>query len=112
MSSSGPIVGKLDIFSLFFFQITLGRCTKDNQIDVDLSLEGPSWKISRRQGIIKLKGSTGEFHIANEGKRPIYIDGKPVLKGNKARLLNNSVVEVSKFLHIICYCLFVYLFVC
>lgn len=36
-----------------FSQITLGRATKDNQIDVDLSLEGPAWKISRKQGICK-----------------------------------------------------------
>ena len=76
-----------------FWQITLGRATKDNQIDVDLSLEGPAWKISRRQGVIKLR-NTGEFFIANEGKRPIYIDGKPVLNGNKHKLNNNSVVEV------------------
>lgn len=75
-------------------QITLGRSTKDNQVDVDLSLEGPAWKISRRQGIIKLR-SNGDFYIANEGKRPIYIDGKPILTGNKQRLCNNSVVEVS-----------------
>lgn len=33
-----------------FIQITLGRATKDKQIDVDLSLEGPAWKISRKQG--------------------------------------------------------------
>uniref|UniRef100_A0A672K7V4 Microspherule protein N-terminal domain-containing protein n=1 Tax=Sinocyclocheilus grahami TaxID=75366 RepID=A0A672K7V4_SINGR len=31
-------------------EITLGRATKDKQIDVDLSLEGPAWKISRKQG--------------------------------------------------------------
>ncbi|XP_009993481.1 PREDICTED: microspherule protein 1, partial [Chaetura pelagica] len=30
-------------------EITLGRATKDNQIDVDLALEGPAWKISRKQ---------------------------------------------------------------
>ena len=30
-------------------QITLGRCTKDASVDVDLKLEGPAWKISRRQ---------------------------------------------------------------
>ncbi|XP_069761692.1 microspherule protein 1 isoform X2 [Narcine bancroftii] len=74
-------------------EITLGRATKDNQIDVDLSLEGPAWKISRRQGIIKLKNN-GDFFIANEGRRPIYIDGRPVLSGNKWKLNNNSVVEL------------------
>uniref|UniRef100_A0A8C7F2G3 Microspherule protein 1 n=1 Tax=Oncorhynchus kisutch TaxID=8019 RepID=A0A8C7F2G3_ONCKI len=74
-------------------EITLGRATKDKQIDVDLSLEGPAWKISRKQGIIKLKNN-GDFFIANEGRRPIYIDGRPVLSGNKWKLNNNSVVEV------------------
>uniref|UniRef100_A0A8C9WU02 Microspherule protein 1 n=1 Tax=Sander lucioperca TaxID=283035 RepID=A0A8C9WU02_SANLU len=74
-------------------EITLGRATKDKPIDVDLSLEGPAWKISRKQGIIKLKNN-GDFFIANEGRRPIYIDGRPVLSGNKWKLNNNSVVEV------------------
>uniref|UniRef100_A0A8C9S522 Microspherule protein 1 n=1 Tax=Scleropages formosus TaxID=113540 RepID=A0A8C9S522_SCLFO len=75
-------------------EITLGRATKDKQIDVDLSLEGPAWKISRKQGIIKLKNN-GDFFIANEGRRPIYIDGRPVLSGNKWKLNNNSVVEIA-----------------
>lgn len=39
-----------DMFVLMLTQITLGRATKDKQIDVDLSLEGPAWKISRKQG--------------------------------------------------------------
>ena len=82
-------------------QITLGRATKDNQIDVDLSLEGPAWKVSRRQGIIKLRNS-GDFYIANEGKRPIYVDGKPVLTANKQKLINNSVVEVSRTVSVVC----------
>lgn len=44
-------------------------------------------------GIIKLKNN-GDFFIANDGRRPIYIDGRPVLSGNKWKLNNNSVVEV------------------
>lgn len=75
-------------------EITLGRATKDNQIDVDLALEGPAWKISRKQGVIKLKNN-GDFFIANEGRRPIYIDGRPVLGGSKWKLNNNSVVEIA-----------------
>lgn len=86
--------GRLVRYLMRSREITLGRNTKDNQIDVDLALEGPAWKISRRQGIIKLR-SNGDFYIANEGKRPIYIDGKPILTGNKQRLSNNSVVEIS-----------------
>ena len=88
------IIRIIRIFTIICFQITIGRATKDNQIDVDLSLEGPAWKISRRQGAIKLRNN-GDFYIANEGKRPLYIDGKPILTGNKQKLNNNSVVEVS-----------------
>ncbi|XP_070596527.1 microspherule protein 1 isoform X1 [Erythrolamprus reginae] len=75
-------------------EITLGRATKDNQIDVDLALEGPAWKISRKQGVIKLKNN-GDFFLANEGRRPIYVDGRPVLCGSKWKLSNNSVVEIA-----------------
>lgn len=50
--------------------------------------------VSIPTGVIKLKNN-GDFFIANEGRRPIYIDGRPVLCGSKWRLSNNSVVEVS-----------------
>lgn len=94
--------GRLVRYLMRSKEITIGRMTKDNPIDIDLSLEGPSWKISRRQGVIKLR-NTGEFVIANEGKRPIYIDGKPVLAGNKHKLNNNSVVEMAnlKFIFLV-----------
>ncbi|CAG2240024.1 INO80Q [Mytilus edulis] len=84
--------GRLVRYLMRSREITLGRATKDNQVDVDLALEGPAWKISRRQGVIKLF-FTGEFFISNEGKRPIYVDGKPILGGIKQKLNNNSVVE-------------------
>ena len=61
----------------FSSQITLGRTTKDHNVDVDLKLEGPAWKISRKQGVIKLR-PTGEFFVSNDGKRNIFVDGKPV----------------------------------
>ncbi|KAH8379804.1 hypothetical protein KR009_007356, partial [Drosophila setifemur] len=75
-------------------EITFGRDAKDCVVDVDLALEGPSAKISRRQGTIKLR-SNGDFFIANEGKRAIFIDGTPMLSGNKARLAHNCTVEIS-----------------
>ena len=71
-------------------------------MDVDLKLEGPAWKISRRQGVIKLRNS-GEFFIANEGRRSMFVEGKPVHRGTKARLCNNSVLEIAglKFVFLI-----------
>lgn len=64
-------------------------------MDIDLSLEGPAWKVSRRQGVIKLR-SSGEFYLANVGKRAMFVDGKPVLRGAKFKLNDNSTVEVSR----------------
>ncbi|XP_059176346.1 microspherule protein 1-like isoform X2 [Physella acuta] len=90
----GVLRGRLVRYLMRSREISLGRATKDNHVDVDLSLEGPAWKISRRQGIIKLRNS-GDFFIANEGKRPILVDGRPVMAGNKQKLNNNSVVEIS-----------------
>ncbi|GFT77578.1 microspherule protein 1 [Nephila pilipes] len=75
-------------------EVTFGRSAKDNKVDIDLSLEGPAWKISRRQGIIKMD-SNGDFYLINEGKKPMFIDGKPVLIGNKYKLNNNSVIEIT-----------------
>ena len=87
--------GRLVRYLMRSKEITLGRSTKDSTVDVDLSLEGPASKISRKQGLIKLQAN-GDFMIANTGKRPVYVDSKPVLGGgNCAKINNNSVVEVS-----------------
>lgn len=87
--------GRLVRYLMRSREITLGRCTNDSTVDVDLSLEGPASKISRKQGIIKLQPN-GDFMISNTGKRPFYIDSKPVLGGgNCLKLNNNSVVEIA-----------------
>uniref|UniRef100_A0A1B6CT39 Microspherule protein 1 n=1 Tax=Clastoptera arizonana TaxID=38151 RepID=A0A1B6CT39_9HEMI len=86
--------GRLVRYLMRSREITLGRCTRDHTVDVDLNLEGPAWKISRRQGTIRLRNN-GDFYLASEGKRAIYVDGRPILAGNKYRLNNNSVVEIA-----------------
>jgi microspherule protein 1 len=63
-------------------------------VDVDLKLEGPAWKISRRQATIRLRNS-GDFVIGCDGKKCLYVDGKPIVAGCRGRLNHNSVVEVS-----------------
>lgn len=76
-------------------QITFGRCTKNSIVDVDLSLEGPAKKISRRQGMIELQPN-GEFIIVNTGKRPFYVDSRPLLRNGSCTVIhNNSVVEID-----------------
>uniref|UniRef100_A0A182X528 FHA domain-containing protein n=1 Tax=Anopheles quadriannulatus TaxID=34691 RepID=A0A182X528_ANOQN len=88
------IRGRMVRFLMRSQEIVLGRSTKDSMVDVDLSLEGPACKVSRKQGSIKLR-SNGDFFITNEGKRPLYIDGKPLLCGHKTRLNDNCVIEIS-----------------
>lgn len=76
-------------------QITFGRSTKQVTVDVDLSLEGPAAKISRKQGMIELQAN-GEFIIVNTGRRPFYVDAQPVLgNGHCLVIHNNAVVEIS-----------------
>lgn len=81
-------------FFFIFVQISVGRSTKDHTVDVDLGLEGPAWKVSRRQGTIRLRNN-GDFFLSSEGKRPIFVDSRPILAGNKMKLNNNSVIEVT-----------------
>ncbi|KAH9406783.1 Microspherule protein 1 [Tyrophagus putrescentiae] len=94
--------GRLVRYLMRSREVTIGRSTKDFIVDVDLSLEGPSSKISRMQAIIRLE-PTGEFNLFNAGKRPIFVDGKPLLTGAAARVNNNSLVEFStlKFIFLI-----------
>lgn len=83
----------ISLFRHLSKKITLGRKSDHDKVDVDLLLEGPAHKVSRRQGTIKLR-SNGDFFITNEGKRPLFIDGVPLLHGNKTKLNNNCTIEV------------------
>ena len=53
------------------------------------------------QAVIKLR-SDGEYCVVNEGRRPLYIDGKPVVMGTKARLHHNSTFEVNQSIPSFC----------
>ncbi|KAG7210250.1 hypothetical protein KM043_011798 [Ampulex compressa] len=86
--------GRLVRYLMRSREITVGRSTKDHSVDVDLTLEGPAWKVSRRQGTIRLRNN-GDFFLSSEGKRPIFVDSRPILAGNKMKLNNNSVIEIA-----------------
>lgn len=81
-------------------EITFGRSTKDFSVDVNLALEGPAYKVSRKQGTIKMR-SNGDFFLVNEGKRPVFVDGNPIIEGNKTKLHNNNVIEVIHLIFIV-----------
>lgn len=76
-------------------QITIGRSSKFQEVDVDLKIEGPAWKISRRQATIRMRDS-GDFIIVCEGKRCLYVDGKPLAAGDLGRINHNAIIEVRE----------------
>lgn len=87
--------GRLVRYLMRSREIAVGRSTSDYSVDVDLSLEGPASKVSRRQGTIRLRNS-GDFFLSSEGKRPMFVNGRPVMHGDKVKLTHNSVLEVSE----------------
>jgi len=75
-------------------QVMIGRNTEHSTVDVNLAEEGSASKISREQGVIKLKAN-GSFYLKNVGKNPIYINGKVISIGEKKRLLDCCLIEVG-----------------
>ena len=74
--------------------VTLGRGSAAGQVTFDLSLEGPAYKISRRQATIRMSHDK-VLTIQNEGRRPLYIGGSVLVTGETTTLHHNQVVEVS-----------------
>ncbi|VDK48218.1 unnamed protein product [Anisakis simplex] len=91
--------GRLMRYAIRGKRVLIGRNTAKHEVDVNLKLEGPAARISRKQALLKCHTdeSTGSVQcfINNVGKRPIFVDGKTVLEGSKARVFNNSVIEVA-----------------
>jgi hypothetical protein len=81
----------------YLCQITLGRRTefKTVAIDADLSLEGSTYKVSRKQATIQLR-TLGDFAIHNHGKHSFFVDGRIIMPGKIGKLVDQSVIEVSK----------------
>lgn len=85
--------GKVVEFRMTKRAVTLGRSTGSSEVDFDLSLEGPAFKISRRQASIQLTDS-GEFMLHNDGRRPMYVSGRVIVSKASTKLLHNQIIEV------------------
>jgi len=84
--------GRILKYSITKSQVVIGRNCYDCDVDIDLSIEGPSLKISRQQGIILYE--EGVFYLENCGKRTFYINGFPLATGQSARLVNDTMIEI------------------
>ena len=75
-------------------KVTIGRSTKNSQVDIDLSNIELNKKISRNQCSIKMI-EMGVFVLYNHGKLPVYVDGKIILKSCKTHVYDKSIIEVN-----------------
>ncbi|XGW20407.1 hypothetical protein V3C99_003863 [Haemonchus contortus] len=76
-------------------RVVLGRSTPRDPVDLDLALEGPAEKVSRRQAVIARDPATGQFEMTNVGARTVFVDGKPLGTNNRTRLADNSIIQIA-----------------
>lgn len=72
----------------------IGRSTQKHRVDVNLTFEGPTAHISRRQAVLKIT-CTGRTVLYNIGQCRIFIDKHPVDNGEHRELQNNSMLEIG-----------------
>jgi len=75
-------------------EVSIGRETLENIVDIDLSKEGRANKVSRRQAAIKLK-EDGLFYLENYGKRVISVNSHNIASGQRIRLSSNCLIEIG-----------------
>ena len=75
-------------------KISIGRASRSADVDIDLASIKFDKKISRKHCVIYHINSN-LFYIMNKSKTPIFVDGNQVLVGNKQRLNDKSLIEVS-----------------
>jgi len=64
-------------------------------VDVDLSAEGPSSKVSRQQGMIRLHPTSGDFYFQNYGRRKVWVNNQVVPHKRRSVLENGSLLDVG-----------------
>ncbi|KAK0425066.1 hypothetical protein QR680_009011 [Steinernema hermaphroditum] len=87
--------GKICMFEIRNTKVLMGRSTSNHQVDVNLTLEGPSDAISRKQATLTFDNEQRKFMLLNIGKRSIIVDGKCVNQGDKVPLLPDSKLEIA-----------------
>ena len=73
-------------------QITLGRNTKDVHVDLDLTMEGFSKRISRFQAVINLL-QNGKFMIFNSGSNDFRVNSRIVSFHDAAELFDETFLQ-------------------
>ena len=77
-------------------EVLVGRKTAEDvlPVDIDLTREPYSHKISRQQAIIQLTEDL-EFHLINVGRQSVYVNGEPTPPKTSRVLYDLCFIEVS-----------------
>lgn len=90
----GILKGRCVSFDIRKDRVIIGRSTQKHRVDVNLTYEGPTVHISRRQAVLKIEPA-GRCLLYNIGQASMFVDKKPVNKGEHAEVHHNSMIEVG-----------------
>ena len=85
--------GRKVLFVMRSKKVVVGRETECNRVDMDLSQEGLTNRVSRRHAVISLKRNC-EFYILNIGMRAFDVNGRAVTPGKRRKLRNNDLISI------------------
>ncbi|KAI6182474.1 FHA domain-containing protein [Aphelenchoides bicaudatus] len=86
--------GRCVSFDIRKDRVLIGRSTQKHKVDVNLSYEGPTASISRRQGLLRIE-PTGRCFLYNLGEANVFIDRRPIRKNSRGELHTNSIIEIG-----------------
>ena len=75
-------------------RVLIGRATQKHSIDVNLSYEGPTATISRRQCLLEIEQG-GRSFLYTLGNATVFVDRRLVSKDGRAELNHNSMIEIG-----------------
>ncbi|GLT57961.1 hypothetical protein SLA2020_308920 [Shorea laevis] len=75
-------------------EVLLGRATEEFAVDIDLTREGRSNKISRRQAMINME-KDGSFHLKNLGKCSLTVNSEEIAPGHSSSLSSSCLIEIK-----------------
>jgi len=86
--------GKCVSFDIRKDRVVIGRATQKHRVDVNLTYEGPTAAISRKQCLLRIEPS-GRCFLYNLGLATVYVDRKLIPRNGRGQLHNNSLIEIG-----------------
>ena len=86
--------GRVTRYNIRTERVSIGRSTPQFQADVNLALEGPALKISRKQAMLERRAD-GSWWLECCGQRSVVVNGRTLLPGEVTRMSDGAVLEIA-----------------